>query len=64
MRFAERMMLSRRAVAARRGDAKSSHSAKGIFGHSRFGVESVLDLQRTHGNAFVQRLVRHKQAIE
>jgi len=37
MRFAERMMLSRRAVAARRGDAKSSHSAKGIFGHSRFG---------------------------
>jgi len=63
MRFAERMMLSRRVVAARRGDAKSSHSAKGIFGHSRFGVESVLDLQRSHGNAFVQRLVQRNLAI-
>src|SRR5215813_5884758 len=63
MRFAERMMLSRRVVAARRGGAKSSHSAKGIFGHSRFGVESVLDLQRSHGNAFVQRLVQRNLAI-
>src|SRR5262245_65857797 len=63
MRFAERMMLSRRAVAARRGDAKSFHSVKSPLGHSRFGVESVLDLQRSHGNAFVQRLVQRNLAI-
>ena len=62
MRFAERMMLSRRAIAARRGDAKSSHSAKSVFGPSQSAVKSVLDLQRSHGNAFVQRLVQRKLA--
>ena len=58
MRLAERMILSRATVAARRREPKSSHSAKSAFGHSQSGVESVLELQRTHGNAFVQRLVR------
>ena len=58
MRLAEQMILSRAAVAACRGEAKSSHSAKSVFGHSQSGVEPVLELQRTHGNAFVQRLVR------
>src|SRR5215510_11722166 len=58
MRFAERMMLSRGAVAARRGEAKLSHSVKSPLGHSHSDVQLVLALQRTHGNAFVQRLVR------
>jgi hypothetical protein len=62
MRFAERMVLSPRAVAACRGDAKSLHNAKGVFGPSQSGVKSVLDLQRSHGNAFVQRLVQRKLA--
>ena len=58
MRLAERMILSPAAVAACRREPKSSHSAKSAFGHIQSGLESVLELQRTHGNAFVQRLVR------
>jgi len=63
MRFAERMMLSRAAVAVRRGDARSCHSAKSVFGHSQSGVHSLLELQRIHGNTFVQRLVRNAPLI-
>ena len=58
MRFAEQIMPSRGAVAACRGDAKSSHSGKRGFSQRQSRMESLLALQRTHGNAFVQRLVR------
>jgi len=57
MGLTDRMMVSRGAVAARRGEAKLSHSVKSL-GHSHSDVQSVLSLQRTYGNAFVQRLVR------
>ena len=58
MRFAERMMLSRGAAASRMARTRSSHNSKNVFGHSRSGAESILELQRTHGNAYVQRLLR------
>jgi hypothetical protein len=64
MRFAERIVLSRDAFARRRGEAKASHSARSAFGQSYSGVKSVLALQRTHGNAFVQRLVQRKLIVE
>jgi hypothetical protein len=33
------------------------------LGRRPFGVESLLELQRTHGNAFVQRLLQRKLAV-
>ena len=60
MRLSQRMMLNRGAVAARRREPKSSRNVKIGFDHSHSGVESVLELQRTHGKSFVQRLVQRK----
>ena len=50
-------------------DSRSQVSAVSSPGRQRVvrrnfaGPEMLLDLQRTHGNAFVQRLVRRKLAV-
>ncbi|MCM3902534.1 MAG: M35 family metallo-endopeptidase, partial [Pyrinomonadaceae bacterium] len=40
-----------------------SSNPTGVVSPSYTGVETLLDLQRTHGNAFVQRLVQRKLTV-
>src|SRR5262249_8003625 len=63
------MTQQRERIMLRRGSVSSSTSSTGSCRDSKSAlrqvprVETLLDLQRTHGNAFVQRLVQHKLAI-
>ena len=43
--------------------AVSSHNSKSVVRRGISGSEALLNLQRTHGNAFVQRLVQRKLAV-
>ena len=61
MRQRERMTFKQGPVA--RGTAGLSSNPTSVVSPSPAGVERLLDLQRTHGNAFVQRLVQRKLVV-
>src|SRR5215831_207654 len=69
------MVRQRERVTFNRGSAALDSKVSAGLSHNRIsavhqsktrphtGVETLLDLQRIHGNAFVQRLVQHKLAV-
>jgi hypothetical protein len=63
MRQRERMTFKQGSIA--RGTIATGLSSypTGVVSPSYAGPETLLDLQRTHGNAFVQRLVQRKLAV-
>ena len=56
-------MLRRGAASPATLNKGSSRDPKSADRRVLSGVATLLDLQRSHGNAFVQRLVQHKMAI-
>ena len=63
-------MRQRERVMFKRGPASHSEIGAKLFRNRRsavyrniLGVDTLLELQRTHGNAFVQRLVQRKLAV-
>ena len=56
-------MLKRGPASQIQGGAVSSSNRQSVGPRSFTTVEALLDLQRTHGNAFVQRLVQRKLAV-
>jgi hypothetical protein len=63
MRYRARVMLKRGPASQIQGGAVSSSNRQSVGPRSFTTVEALLDLQRTHGNAFVQRLVQRKLAV-
>ena len=63
MRQRERMTFKQGPVARGTVGTGLSSNPTSVVSHSFAGVETLLDLQRTHGNAFVQRLVQRKLAV-
>ena len=61
-RCAPGMLNQSRASQSQLG-AVSSHNSKSVVRRGISGSEALLNLQRTHGNAFVQRLVQRKLAV-
>jgi hypothetical protein len=62
MRIRERAGFARRSAWPTKAGALASGNAARVIEHSLPAVEALLDLQRTRGNAFVQRLVRREIA--
>ena len=58
MRQRERMTFKQSPVARGTVGTGLSNNSTGVASRSFTGAEAFLDLQRTHGNAFVQRLVQ------
>jgi hypothetical protein len=56
-------MLKRGATSRSQVGAVSSTDRQSVVRRNFSGTEAFLDLQRTHGNAFVQRLVQRKLAV-
>ena len=57
----ERVMILRRdPIPPSKISADLSRNPKSVVRRSLSGVATLLDLQRSHGNAFVQRLVQRK----
>jgi hypothetical protein len=56
-------MLMRNPASPDRAGTRFSRDPRGAVRHSLVGVETLLDLQRTHGNVFVQRLVLGKPSM-
>ena len=63
MRYRARVMLKRGPASQIQGGAVSSSNRQSVGPRSFTAVEALLDLQRSHGNAFVQRLVQRKLAV-
>ena len=63
MRQRERMTFKQSPVARGTVGTGLSSNPTGVGFRSFAGVETLLNLQRTHGNAFVQRLVQRKLAV-
>ena len=63
MRHCAREMLMRVPDSRSQVGAVSSPDRQRVVRRNFAGVETLLDLQRTHGNAFVQRLVQRKPAV-
>ena len=63
MRQRERMTFKQGPVARGTVGTGLSSNPTGVGFRSFAGVETLLNLQRTHGNAFVQRLVQRKLAV-
>ena len=63
MRYRERVMLKRGPISRSQVGAVSSPDRQSVVRRHFAGAEAFLDLQRTHGNAFVQRLVQRKLAM-
>ena len=59
----ETPVFNRKIVSPGKAVAGLSRNPKSVIRTSISGVEMLLDLQRTHGNAFVQRLVQRKLAL-
>jgi Domain of unknown function (DUF4157) len=59
----ERVMLRRGPVSPSEVGKDTSRNPKRVVRRSLSGVATLLDLQRSHGNAFVQRLVQRKLAV-
>jgi hypothetical protein len=63
MRQREQAVFERGPISPRSVGANSSRNPNRKVRRSLSGVETLLDLQRTHGNAFVQRLVQRRLAV-
>jgi hypothetical protein len=63
MRHRARVMLKRGPTSRSQVGAVSSPDRQSVVRRNFAGTEAFLDLQRTHGNAFVQRLVQRKLAV-
>ena len=63
MRQRERVMFKPSAVARGKAGTGLSRNPKSAAHRSITSVETLLDLQRTRGNAFVQRLIQRKLAV-
>ena len=63
MRQRERMTFKESSVARGTVGTGLSSNPTSVVSPSFAGVETLLDLQRTHGNAFVRRLVQRKLAV-
>jgi hypothetical protein len=63
MRQRERVMLKRGPVSHSEIGAKLFRNRRSAVYRNILGVDTLLELQRTHGNAFVQRLVQRKLAV-
>ena len=63
MRHREPVSLRRSPSSPGKVGACSSRDPKHVVRRSISGVEKLLDLQRSHGNAFVQRLVQRQLAL-
>lgn len=60
MRQRERLMLKRGPASPGKAGIGFFHNSMSAVHLSLSGVEGLLDLQRTHGRAFVQRLLQRK----
>jgi hypothetical protein len=63
MRQRERVTFNQVSASNHKVSAGLAGNRKSTVHRSVSGVEKLLDLQRSHGNAFVQRLVQHKLAV-
>src|SRR5262245_36797517 len=63
MRQRERVTLNRVSASNRKVSAALVGNRKSTVHRNFSGMERLLDLQRSYGNAFVQRLVQRKLAV-
>ena len=63
MRHRARVMLKRGPTSRSQVGAVSSPNRQNLVRRNFVGAERLFDLQRTHGNAFVQRLVQRRLAV-
>ena len=63
MRHRARVMLKRGPTSRSQVGAVSSPNRQNLVRRNFAGAERLFDLQRTHGNAFVQRLVQRRLAV-
>src|SRR5215813_6767245 len=63
MRQRERVTLNQVSATNRKVSAGLAGNRKSTVHRNFSGIEKLLNLQRSHGNAFVQRLVQHKLAV-
>ena len=63
LRHCETPVCNRKIVSPGKSGTGLSRNTKSVIGPSISGVEMLLDLQRTHGNGFVQRLVQRKLSV-
>src|SRR5215813_14750903 len=63
MRQRERVTLNQVSATNRKVSAGLAGNRKSTVHRNFSGIEKLLDLQRSHGNAFVERLVQHKLAV-
>src|SRR5215471_17248228 len=63
MRQRERVTLNQASAPNRKVSAGLAGNRKSTVHRNSSGMEKLLDLQRSHGNAFVQRLVQQKLAV-